>query len=87
MTVFAKMSKEALIRRRIWVNSESSVFSKTINIINCARVGASLITKQGAVKKKKFIFVSTSRPNEQNGVFGMMSILKTMFEFVLTQLT
>ena len=39
---------------------------RTINIINCAQEGASLISKQGAVKKKMRI-VSTSRPHEQNG--------------------
>ena len=40
---------------------------RTINIINCAQEGASLITKQEAVKKKKSAFASTSRPHKQNG--------------------
>ena len=29
-----------------------SIYERTINIINCAQDGASLITKQGTVKKK-----------------------------------
>ena len=39
----------------------------SISFINCAQEGASLISKQRAVKKKKCVFVSTSRPHEQNG--------------------
>ena len=69
MRVFADISKEALQKRRIWVNIKSLVFVKELSIsfINCAQEGASLISKQGAVKKKKCVFVSTSRPHEQNG--------------------
>ena len=52
---------------RMFVIRIISIFViRTINIINCAQEGASLISKQGAVKKKMRI-VSTSRPHEQNG--------------------
>ena len=47
--------------------SQHRIFStcqRTINIINCAQEGTSLICKQGAVN---CIFVSTSRPHKQNG--------------------
>ena len=43
-----------------------SICQRTINIINCAQEGESLITEQGAVKEKMRI-VSTSMPHEQNG--------------------
>ena len=54
MRVFADISKEAWPKRRIWVNIESLVFVKELSIsfINCAQEGASLISKQRAVKKK-----------------------------------
>ena len=54
MRVFVDISKEALPKRRIQVNIESLVFVKElgIHIINCAQESASLISKQGAVKKK-----------------------------------
>ena len=54
MTIFAEISKEALPKRRIWVNIESLVFAKepSILLINCAQEGVSLISKQGTVKKK-----------------------------------
>ena len=54
MTVFAEISKEALPKRRKRVNIESLVFVKepSILLINCAQEGVSLISKQGAVKKK-----------------------------------
>ena len=54
MTVFAEISKEALPKRRKWVNIESLVFVKepSILLINCAQEGVPLISKQGAVKKK-----------------------------------
>ena len=42
-----------------------SICQRLINIINCAQEGASLTTKQGIVKK--CLFVSTSKPQEQNG--------------------
>ena len=44
-----------------------SIYQRAINIINCTQEGASLISKQRAVKKKKCVFVSTSRQQEQNG--------------------
>ena len=49
MRVFADVSKEALPKTRIRV---VSICQRTINIINCAQEGASLITKEGVVKKK-----------------------------------
>ena len=54
MSVFADISKEAWPKRRIRVNIESLVFLKeqSISFINCAQEGASLISKQRAVKKK-----------------------------------
>ena len=83
MRVFSDISKETLPKRRIWVNIESLVYltleylsleslvylplELAISFINCAQEGASLISKQRAVKKKKCVFVSTSRPHEQNG--------------------
>ena len=69
--MFADVSKEALTKRRILVNIESLVFviELLISFINCAPEVASSISKQEAVKKKKkkkCIFVSISRPQEQN---------------------
>ena len=68
MRVFADISKETLPKRRIWVNIESLVYltleylsleslvylslELSISFINCAQEGASLISKQRAVKKK-----------------------------------
>ena len=43
-----------------------SICQRLINIINCALEGASLTTKQATVKKK-CVFVSISKPQEQNG--------------------
>ena len=43
-----------------------SVYQRTVNIINCAQESASLTTKQGQ-SSKSCVFVSTSRPHEQNG--------------------
>ena len=53
--MFADISKEAWPKRRIWVNIESLVFLKeqSISFINCAQEGASLISKQRAVKTLK----------------------------------
>ena len=55
MRVFADVSKEALPKTRIRV---VSICQRTINIINCAQEGASLITKEGAVKKNIRIYFS-----------------------------
>ena len=42
------------------------ICQRAINIINGTQEGASLIAEQGTVKEK-MLFVSTSRPHEQNG--------------------
>ena len=66
--MFADISKEAFTRKKnISQHQIISICQRTINIINYAQEGASLISKQGEVKKKKCIFVSTTRPHEQNG--------------------
>ena len=59
------------------------ICQRTVNTIKCAQEGASWITKQGAVKKKMCICfkIKTTRTK------WIQSILKTMFEFVLTQMT
>ena len=97
--VFADMSKETLPKRRIWVNIESLVYltleylsleslvylplELAISFINCAQEGASLISKQRAVKKKMRICVNIKATRTK----WIQSILKTMFEFMLTQVT
>ena len=70
MWVVADISKEPWPKRKIWINIESLVFVKELSIsfIYCTQEGESLISKQGAVKKKNCVFVSTSRPHEQNGL-------------------
>ena len=52
--MFADISKEGWPKRRISVNIESLGFVKELSIsfINCTQEGASLISKQGTVKKK-----------------------------------
>ena len=60
-----------------------SICLKTISIFNCAQDGASLITKQEAVKKKICICFNVKETQRK----WIQSILKTMFEFVLTQMT
>ena len=55
----------------------------TTNIINCAQVGASLTTKQGAVKEKMRICFNINVAWTK----CIQSILKTMFELVLTLAT
>ena len=61
----------------------NSICQGTINIINCAQVGVSLITEQVAVKKKMGICfnIKVSRTK------CVQSVLKIMFEFTLTQIT
>ena len=44
-----------------------SICQRTINIVNCAQEDAYFITKEGAVKKKKCVFASTSKSLKQNG--------------------
>ena len=60
-----------------------SICQRTINIIKCAQEGASLISKQGAVKKKMRISFNITA-TETNWI---QIILKAMFEFMLKQLT
>ena len=58
-----------------------SICQRTINIINCAQEGASLITEQEAVKKQMRIYLNIKATRTK----WIRSILKTMFEFMLTQ--
>ena len=60
-----------------------SICQRTINIINCAQEGASLTTKQGAVKEKMRICFNINVAQTK----WIQSILKTMFELVLTLAT
>ena len=60
-----------------------SICQRTINIFNCAQEGASLISKQGAVKKKMHICFNI----KATGTKWIQSILKIMFEFMFTQVT
>ena len=60
-----------------------SICRRTISIINCAQEGASLITEQWAVKEKMHI-CSNIKATQRKWI---QSVLKTMFEFMLTQLT
>ena len=99
MRMFADISKEILLKWRIWVNIESLVYltleylsleslvylplELAISFINCAQEGASLISKQRAVKKKMRICVNIKATRTK----WIQSILKTMFEFMLTQVT
>ena len=61
----------------------NSICQGTINIMNCAEVDASLITKQVAVKKEMGICFNIKVARTK----CIQSILKTMFEFTLTQMT
>ena len=72
MTVFADISKEALPKRRIWVNIESLVFVKKLSLsfINCTQEGASLISKRGAVKKKmRNLFQNQGHTNKMDSEY------------------
>ena len=60
-----------------------SIFQRTINIFNCAQEGASLITNQGIAKEKMRICLNIKATRTK----WIQSILKTMFELMLTQLT
>ena len=64
---------------------ESLVFVKELSIsfINCAQEGASLISKQGTVKKKMHICFNI----KATGTKWIQSILKIMFEFMFMQMT
>ena len=65
--MFADVSKEALPKRRIWVNIEFLVFVKelSISLTVLKRVRLWLVNK--GQQRKKCVFDSTSRPQEQNG--------------------
>ena len=58
-----------------------SICQRNINIINCAQEGASLITEQEAVKKQMRICLNSKARRTK----WIRSILKTMSEFMLTQ--
>ena len=58
--------------------------SNILDIINCAEEGASLITKQGTVKKKNMRICFNIKAAQRKWI---ESILKIMFEFVLSQMT
>ena len=60
-----------------------STCKRTVNIINWSQEGTSLITKQGAVKKKMRICFNVKVTRTK----WIQSILKTMFKFMLTQMT
>ena len=48
-------------------NDFISVYQRTINIINCAQEGASLIIKQGIVKKKDgYLFQHQGHTNKMD---------------------
>ena len=84
MKVFADIFKKALPKRRISVNIVSLViFQRTINIANYAQDGVSLISEQGTVKKKMGICFNIRFTQTK----WIQSILKTMFGFMLTQMT
>ena len=55
------------------MNIESLVFvicQRTINIINCTQEGASLISKQGAVKKKNvYLFQHQGHMNKMDSEY------------------
>ena len=61
-----------------------SICQRTINIINCAPVGASLFTKQGRKENKKMCICFNIKDTRAKWI---QSILKTMFEFMLLQVT
>ena len=99
MRVFTDISKETLPKRRIWDNIESLVYlaleylaleslaclslKLSISFINCAQEGVSLITKERAVKQRMRICVNIKATRTK----WIQSIFKTMFEFMLTQVT
>ena len=96
--MFADIPKETLPKRRIRVNIESSVYltfeyllleslvylslELSILFINCAQDGVSLISKRRAVKKEMRICVNIKATRTK----WIESILKTLFEFMLTQM-
>ena len=61
----------------------TSIFQRTINIINEAQEGTSLMAKQGAVMKIMRISFNIKATRTK----WIQGILKTMFEFILKQMT
>ena len=80
MRIFADISKEPYQTEEYLI---ISICQRTINIIHEAQEGPSLITQQGVVKKKMHICFNI-RATRKNWI---QSILKTIFEFLLTQMT
>ena len=60
-----------------------SIVTKTINIINCTQESGFSITKQGAAKKKMHILSNIQATQAK----CIISILKTIFERMHTQMT
>ena len=60
-----------------------SICQKTIKIFNCAQEGASLVSKQGTVKKKMRICFNI----KTTGTKWIQRVLEAMFEFMLTLVT
>ena len=99
MRVFTDISKETLPKRRIWDNIEPLAYltleylalesvvylslDLSISFINCAQEGVSLITKERAVRQRMCIWVNIKATRTK----WIQSIFKTMFEFMLTQVT
>ena len=79
MLLFADISSFTKEKKNISQYRIISVIQRTTNIINCAKEGASLITKQGAVKKKICICFDIKATQTK--------FLKTMFENMLPQMT
>ena len=66
--MFADISKEAFTRKKnISQHQIISICQRTIIIINYAQEGASLISKQGEVKKKNaYLFQQQGRTNKMD---------------------
>ena len=80
----ADVSKEVLPKKKHMSQYRIiGICQRTINVINCAQEGASLISKIGAVKKKMHICFNI----KGTGAKWIQSILKVMFQFMLTQVT
>ena len=77
--MFANVSNEALPKRNTSQHQIIPISQRTTIIIKCAREGASLISKQGAVKKKMCICFNINTTGT--------SILKATFEFMLMKVT
>ena len=83
MKVFANTSRGFIPKRRITSKYRIiGICQRAINIITCAKEGASLINKQGLVKKNAHLFQHQGHINK-----WIQGSLKTMSEFVNTQVT